>query len=162
MCRARISNRPIRLITSGCKDLLEAVVMDQLVFVRGGDFEQVIDDVIRRDAVAFGRKIDDQPVPQHGLGQRLDVFHRDVRPSTDQRAGLSRKFSVMAIDLNDFKHTHDAYGHPRGDAVLKDAGAFLVGHLRHHDVACRTGGDEFSILLPDLSAAIIVVGHEAR
>ena len=40
MCRARISSRPIRLITSGCKDLLEAVVMDQLVFVRGSDFEQ--------------------------------------------------------------------------------------------------------------------------
>ena len=38
---ARISKRePIRLITSGCKDLLEAVVMDQLVFVRGGDFEE--------------------------------------------------------------------------------------------------------------------------
>ena len=36
--------------------------------------------------------------------------------------------------------------------MLKDVGEFLVTHLRHHDVACRTGGDEFSVLLPDLSA----------
>jgi diguanylate cyclase (GGDEF)-like protein len=39
-----------------------------------------------------------------------------------------------------------------GDGVLRDVGEFLVTHLRQHDVACRTGGDEFSVLLPDLSA----------
>ena len=58
----------------------------------------------------------------------------------------------MVLDLNDFKATNDRYGHPVGDTVLKDVGEFLVTHLRHHDVACRTGGDEFSVLLPDLSA----------
>ena len=72
--------------------------------------------------------------------------------SRSQRAGLSRRFSVMVLDLNDFKATNDKYGHPIGDSVLKDVGEFLVTHLRHHDVACRTGGDEFSVLLPDLSA----------
>ena len=72
--------------------------------------------------------------------------------SRSQRAGIGRRFSVMVLDLNDFKATNDRYGHPVGDAVLKDVGEFLVTHLRHHDVACRTGGDEFSVLLPDLSA----------
>jgi diguanylate cyclase (GGDEF)-like protein len=71
--------------------------------------------------------------------------------SRSQRAGSSRRFSVMVLDLNDFKATNDKYGHPVGDAVLKDVGEFLVTHLRHHDVACRTGGDEFSVLVPDLS-----------
>ena len=69
-----------------------------------------------------------------------------------QRAGLGRRFSVMVLDLNDFKATNDRYGHPVGDSVLKDVGQFLVTHLRGHDVACRTGGDEFTVLLPDLSA----------
>ncbi len=72
--------------------------------------------------------------------------------SRSQRAGMGRRFSVMVLDLNDFKATNDRYGHPVGDAVLKDVGEFLVTHLRHHDVPCRTGGDEFSVLLPDLSA----------
>src|SRR5580765_6891397 len=71
--------------------------------------------------------------------------------SRSQRAGSSRRFSVMVLDLNDFKATNDRYGHPVGDTVLKDVGDFLVTHLRQHDVACRTGGDEFSVLLPDLS-----------
>ena len=91
--------------------------------------------------------------PLTGLWNRRFFQERlNEELSHSERAGSSRKFSVMAIDLNDFKATNDAYGHPMGDAVLKDAGSFLVGHLRHHDVACRTGGDEFSILLPDLSA----------
>jgi diguanylate cyclase (GGDEF)-like protein len=71
--------------------------------------------------------------------------------SRSQRAGSGRQFSVMVLDLNDFKETNDRHGHPVGDTVLKDVGAFLVGHLRHHDVACRTGGDEFGVVLPDLS-----------
>lgn len=72
--------------------------------------------------------------------------------SRSQRAGSSRRFSVMVLDLNDFKATNDRYGHPVGDTVLKDVGEFLVTHLRQHDVACRTGGDEFTVLLPDLPA----------
>jgi diguanylate cyclase (GGDEF)-like protein len=72
--------------------------------------------------------------------------------SRSQRAGLSRRFSVMVLDLNDFKATNDRHGHLVGDSVLKAVGEFLVTHLRQHDVACRTGGDEFSVLLPDLPA----------
>ena len=91
--------------------------------------------------------------PLTGLWNRRYFEERlNEELSRSQRAGLSRKFSVMVLDLNDFKATNDRYGHPIGDTVLKDMGDFLVTHLRHHDVACRTGGDEFTVLLPDLSA----------
>jgi diguanylate cyclase (GGDEF)-like protein len=89
--------------------------------------------------------------PLTGLWNRRYFEERlNEELSRSQRAGLSRRFSVMVLDLNDFKATNDRHGHLVGDAVLKDVGAFLVTHLRHHDVACRTGGDEFSVLLPDL------------
>jgi len=91
--------------------------------------------------------------PLTGLWNRRYFEERlNEELSRSQRAGLSRRFSVMVLDLNDFKATNDRHGHLVGDAVLKDVGDFLVTHLRHHDVACRTGGDEFSVLLPDLSA----------
>lgn len=73
--------------------------------------------------------------------------------SRSRRAGPQRRFSLMAIDLDDFKRVNDVHGHAGGDAVLKEVGEFLIAHLRNHDIACRTGGDEFSIILPDLSAA---------
>jgi diguanylate cyclase (GGDEF)-like protein len=91
--------------------------------------------------------------PLTGLWNRRYFEERlNEELSRSQRAGLGRKFSVMVLDLNDFKTTNDRFGHVVGDGVLKDVGEFLVTHLRHHDVACRTGGDEFSVLLPDLSA----------
>ena len=73
--------------------------------------------------------------------------------SRSQRAGGSRRFSVMIVDIDDFKRVNDRHGHAVGDSVLKEVGEFLVAHLRTHDVPCRSGGDEFSVLLPDLSAA---------
>jgi len=73
--------------------------------------------------------------------------------SRSRRAGPQRRFSLMAIDLDDFKLVNDVHGHAAGDLVLKEVGEFLIAHLRNHDIACRTGGDEFSIILPDLSAA---------
>jgi diguanylate cyclase (GGDEF)-like protein len=92
--------------------------------------------------------------PLTGLWNRRYFEERlNEELSRSQRAGLSRRFSVMVLDLDDFKGTNDRYGHPVGDTVLKDVGEFLITHLRHHDVACRTGGDEFTVLLPDLSAA---------
>jgi diguanylate cyclase (GGDEF)-like protein len=72
--------------------------------------------------------------------------------SRSERAGSSRRFSVLVIDINDFKRINDEHGHPVGDELLKWAGEFLETHLRTHDVACRTGGDEFSVLLPDTTS----------
>lgn len=72
--------------------------------------------------------------------------------SRSQRAGSSRKFSVLVVDINDFKDINDTHGHQMGDRLLKWVGVFLTDHLRTHDVPCRTGGDEFTVLLPDLSS----------
>jgi diguanylate cyclase (GGDEF)-like protein len=72
--------------------------------------------------------------------------------SRSERAGSGRRFSVLVIDINDFKRINDEHGHPVGDELLKWAGEFLETHLRTHDVACRTGGDEFSVLLPDTTS----------
>src|SRR4029077_10224281 len=91
--------------------------------------------------------------PLTGLWNRRFFEERlNEELSRSQRAGSQRRFSVMVLDLDDFKATKDRHGQPVGDTVLKDLSEFLVTHLRQHDVACRTGGDEFSVLLPDLSA----------
>ncbi len=56
--------------------------------------------------------------------------------------------SCLMIDIDYFKAVNDAHGHPIGDKVLKQLGAFLLAHLRQSDTVARYGGEEFCVLLP--------------
>jgi diguanylate cyclase (GGDEF)-like protein len=62
----------------------------------------------------------------------------------------ARPFSVIMIDLDHFKRLNDDHGHAVGDAVLRDASQAILGNLRQSDVACRYGGEEIIVLLPDI------------
>ena len=59
--------------------------------------------------------------------------------------------SVLMLDLDHFKRFNDTFGHDAGDAVLREWGGFLQVRVRFEDIACRFGGEEFAIVLPDAS-----------
>jgi c-di-GMP phosphodiesterase len=58
-------------------------------------------------------------------------------------------FSVIMIDLDNFKSINDTFGHPVGDMVLKEVTTLFGVELRRLDVLARLGGDEFAIILPE-------------
>jgi diguanylate cyclase (GGDEF)-like protein len=62
-----------------------------------------------------------------------------------------RPLSVLMLDLDQFKTFNDAHGHVAGDELLRALGNFMRTHTRADDVACRYGGDEFTIILPNAS-----------
>src|SRR3954453_15314707 len=73
--------------------------------------------------------------PLTGLWNRRYFEERlNEEQSRSQRAGAGRRFSLLVVDINDFKNINDQHGHPVGDALLKWAGEFLHTHLRTHDV----------------------------
>nr|MDQ2732968.1 diguanylate cyclase [Armatimonadota bacterium] len=66
-----------------------------------------------------------------------------------ERNGAS--VGVIMLDLDHFKQFNDSFGHEAGDTLLRELGAFLQAHIRGEDVACRYGGEEFTIILPAAS-----------
>ncbi len=74
-----------------------------------------------------------------------------------------RGFSLLMLDIDDFKKINDTYGHIVGDHLLQTFGRRLAGTLREMDVACRWGGEEFVALLPETSVeGAFVVAEKIR
>lgn len=57
--------------------------------------------------------------------------------------------AVAILDLDHFKQVNDTHGHPVGDDVLREVGNRIVRNIRGIDMACRYGGEEFVVLMPD-------------
>jgi diguanylate cyclase (GGDEF)-like protein len=61
---------------------------------------------------------------------------------------LGQKLTLMMLDVDNFKVFNDRYGHQEGDRVLATLGGIMLSCVRDRDVACRYGGEEFTIILP--------------
>ena len=100
------------------------------------------------------------------VSQRDDAFHMAI---TDELTGLynrhymrdelqrmtayaarrDRPFAIVSLDVDGLKTVNDSRGHEAGDALLRGIADALRAVLRSEDIAVRTGGDEFVVLLPD-------------
>jgi diguanylate cyclase (GGDEF)-like protein len=63
---------------------------------------------------------------------------------------------ILALDLDHFKQLNDTYGHGAGDAVLRSSAGLLQSTFRQDDIVCRTGGEEFLVILPTADAKMVL------
>jgi diguanylate cyclase (GGDEF)-like protein len=64
-----------------------------------------------------------------------------------------RPLVFMVLDVDHFKRFNDTHGHDAGDALLREVGQLLRSSVRQSDVACRYGGEEFVLIMPESTAA---------
>ncbi len=76
-------------------------------------------------------------------------FDRHLSLMLDKAREQDRDMAVMLIDMDFFKAVNDTYGHDIGDAVLREFALRLRRNIRGVDLACRFGGEEFVVLMPD-------------
>jgi diguanylate cyclase (GGDEF)-like protein/PAS domain S-box-containing protein len=88
--------------------------------------------------------------PLTGLFNRRymeESLEREVRRAVRNRASVG----IIMLDIDHFKAINDTYGHDAGDALLRAVGSVLQRSIRAEDIACRYGGEEFTLILPEAS-----------
>lgn len=83
-----------------------------------------------------------------GLHNRR-YFHETLAREVSRAQRYDRSLALMVFDLDDFKAINDRIGHLAGDSVLADAAERVRDSVRSADIACRVGGDEFAVILPE-------------
>ena len=87
-----------------------------------------------------------------GLRNRR-FFHETLQRECTRAHRYGRSLALLVLDLDDFKAINEQVGHLAGDAVLAETAARVRGVLRASDIACRVGGDEFAIVLPEAGSS---------
>ena len=80
-------------------------------------------------------------------------FYEHLRRALSRSRRHNSKVALLYIDLDDFKLINDSLGHQEGDRVLREVAERLKSCVREEDIASRIGGDEFAVLLEDVSDA---------
>ncbi len=95
--------------------------------------------------------------PLTGLYNRRHLEHTlKVEYARCRRAGCA--LAVLMLDIDHFKAFNDRHGHAAGDSVLSVVGALLAAQVRAGDIACRYGGEEFTVIMPetDIDTAVVL------
>lgn len=83
-----------------------------------------------------------------GLHNRR-YFHETLAREVARGHRYSRRLALLVFDLDDFKAINDRIGHLAGDTVLAEVAERVRDVVRSADIACRVGGDEFGVILPE-------------
>jgi diguanylate cyclase (GGDEF)-like protein len=87
-----------------------------------------------------------------GLHNRR-YFHETLGREVARAHRYGRRLALVVFDLDDFKAINDRIGHLAGDSVLAEVSERVRSVVRSADIACRVGGDEFGIILPESTIA---------
>lgn len=79
-------------------------------------------------------------------------FNQVLQLELDRQRRYHRPLTLLMIDIDDFKKTNDRHGHLMGDRVLIQIAALLSDEIRGFDLVARYGGDEFTVILPEVSS----------
>jgi diguanylate cyclase (GGDEF)-like protein/PAS domain S-box-containing protein len=112
--------------------------------------KQAQDALLKSEALLREQSVRDHLTGLFNRRYMEETLERELHRATRKKLSLG----IIMLDVDGLKRTNDTYGHAGGDALLRALGSLLHEHIREEDVACRYGGDEFIVVLPDASQEV--------
>lgn len=108
-------------------------------------------------AIIIHRKCIDQEKELLNDGLTEAYNYKHFQSIIDKKLKMKEKFTLIMIDLDDFKEINDTFGHLAGDFVLKRIVYIIKELISSNDILCRYGGDEFCIILNSYNDSSAIV-----
>ena len=125
--------RPVTLMTAAVDYFEDLGILRGLVLLDREEFKRLCYDA--------------STDPLTGLNNRR-MFEEYLGQEVERSTRYGSSFALLLLDLRNFKSANDMYGHAVGDSILRSVARASLETLRGSDIPCRTGGDEFAIILP--------------
>ena len=135
----------LKAVREGAQDYLIKDQIDSNLLVRSLRYaieRKMAEDIIKK--LAYHDSLT-------GLPSRT-LFNDRFAVAIAENKRNDKKTAFIMLDLDHFKDVNDNFGHDRGDELLKEVSKRLVSILRQTDTVCRMGGDEFALLISNVSA----------
>jgi diguanylate cyclase (GGDEF)-like protein len=119
------------------------------------DLIQLVKVVVDQAAVALVNAFQYKQTAESAITDKLtDLYNRryfneNFKEEIEKGKAESRPISLIMFDIDDFKMINDTAGHIEGDRILKEMGEITKKNIRDDDFACRYGGEEFVVILPN-------------
>ena len=132
-----------------------AIQQVQAIDLMGNEEQRFIETIADSVALALANlRLRDQLRIQSIRDGLTGLFNRryldEMLPRELRRAERgNRALSVLMLDIDHFKQFNDTYGHAAGDLVLQRIAELMLASFRSSDIACRYGGEEFTVILPE-------------
>ena len=148
-----------RIAVSEARDEIDAVIMGTNLLAE--DLQIVYEELEQRVRARTQQLNEAHLAMQHmamtdpltGLNNR-SAFATALSEAQASGAQSGRKAAILLLDMDGFKAINDSLGHTIGDKVLETVAKRITGAVRDQDMVARMGGDEFAVLIPDVTSAI--------
>ncbi|MDV2999024.1 MAG: hypothetical protein N5P05_000630 [Chroococcopsis gigantea SAG 12.99] len=130
------------------------------------DVNSLAETVSKQIAISLANLKLRETLQYHSISDALTgLFNRRYLESSLNRelnraARMQQSIGIIMLDIDHFKLFNDTYGHDAGDMILKTIAEFIKSNVRECDIACRYGGEELIVILPNASLKITLARAE--